>query len=39
VFETTVVGLDPVVLMPLDVVPGGRDQLVEHARVDRVGSG
>ena len=33
--ELAVIGLDPVVGIPLDVVPCGRDQLVEHGRVDR----
>jgi hypothetical protein len=35
VFESAVVGLDRVVGVLLDAVPGGRDQFVEHRGVDR----
>ena len=35
VFQSAVVGLDRVIREPLDVMPGRRDQLVEHHRVDR----
>jgi hypothetical protein len=39
VFEPTVVSLDRIIGVLLHVVPGGRDELVEHARVDRGGVG
>jgi len=39
VFELAVVGFDPVVGIPLDVVPCGGDQFVKHGRVDRCGVG
>jgi hypothetical protein len=39
VLELAVVGFDPVVGILLDVVPCGREQLVEHGRVDRGGVG
>jgi hypothetical protein len=35
VFESAVVGLDRVVGVLLDAVPGGRHQFVEHRGVDR----
>jgi hypothetical protein len=35
VFESAVVGFDPVVLVAFDVVPGCRHQFVEHAWVAR----
>jgi hypothetical protein len=38
-FESAVVSLDRVVGVLLDVVPRLRDQLVEHAGVDRGGGG
>jgi hypothetical protein len=34
VFEAAVVGFDPVVFIPLDVVPRRRDQLVEDSWLD-----
>ena len=33
-FESTVISLDRIIGVLLDVMPGGRDELVEHARVD-----
>jgi hypothetical protein len=39
VFELAVIGLDRVVRVLLDVVPCLRDQLIQHAGVDRVGVG
>jgi hypothetical protein len=38
-FEPSVVGLNRVVDVPLDVVPRRRDQFVEHDWVDRGGDG
>jgi hypothetical protein len=29
------VGVDPIIFIALDVVPGGRDQLVEHPGICR----
>jgi len=39
VFQPAVVGFDRIVGEPFDVMPGRRDQLVEHPRVDRGGVG
>ncbi len=33
--KAALIGLDRIVGVPLDVMPRGRQQLVEHARVDR----
>jgi hypothetical protein len=38
-FEPTVIGFYPVVGVAFRVVPGCRDQLVEHSRVGRCGVG
>jgi hypothetical protein len=35
VLELTVIGLDRVVRVPLDVVPGRRQQLIQHPGIDR----
>nr|WP_207232733.1 hypothetical protein [Micromonospora kangleipakensis] len=37
--ELAVIGLDRIVRVPLDVVPGRGDQVVEHRWVDRGGVG
>jgi hypothetical protein len=39
VFELTVIGFDRIVGMPFDVVPGLRDQLIQHGGVGRGGVG
>ena len=39
VFELTVIGFDRIVRVSFDVMPRRRDQVLEHARIDRRGVG